>query len=117
MLTKKLRHNMTMITILTLWFFSFSCGVEVEGILVSEIGTCRDVDERLNIPIDITNEFSVNDELVILYFNLHTEIDVRFQYNWYYEDELIYSHLASQNNENGYNFAWLGAREGEILPV
>lgn len=96
-----------------------ACGlIEAGGIGISEIGTCRAVSDRTNTPVDITNAFSSKDDRrVVLYFYLDTELDVRFEYRWYHENELVYSHTASQNNENGYNFAWLGAKEGEQLPV
>lgn len=85
---------------------------------ISEIGTCKEVDEAAGLPKDITGAFSTRtDQRVVLYFYLETERDAHCEYHWYLEDELVYSQPDSETIQDGYNFDWLDAKEGEQLPI
>jgi hypothetical protein len=96
--------------------YTWQFAITVSGI--SEIGTCKEVDEAARLPKNITGAFSARtDQQVVLYFYLETELDVHCEYHWYLEDELVYSHSDSETMRDGYNFGWLGAKEGEQLPT
>jgi hypothetical protein len=98
---------------------SLSCSARVGqpvAIGITEIGTCGGYDEENGTPIDIKDTFSTDDERIVLYFYLKTNIDVTLGYRWFHEGKLVYSHQASKNAE-GYNFGWLSTKKGKKFPV
>jgi hypothetical protein len=91
--------------------------ISVRPVLISEMGTCRGIDETDLSPVDRTKVFSPNESPIVLYFHLDTKLGSRLEYRWFHEGALVSSSVSSQDNYIGYNFAWLGAVEGEELPV
>jgi len=115
----EMRKCLTILLLTTIVILASGCcgGVgQPVAIGISEIGTCKSYNEEDGTPQDITSTFSPDDERVVLYFYLETNIDVVLTYRWYYEGSLVYTHQASKN-EPGYNFGWLNAKEGKQLPL